>query len=300
MSVLALAAAVSRKPDPAGGRLSAQNLLWTGVAVLATGAVTLTHHLTSYVLAALLVSLAIGAAVVARRGGTPSWIAPWDLAAFAIVASAAWLLLKAGETTQYLGPIFGTALDGGISVVSGDQSTRELFATDSGYTAPAWERIVSLGALLLTAVGVVVGALKGGAIVGSKVLFRLVVLVSFAYLGSFGLRFIPSAWEVANRMTDYAYIAVAALLAATTIHLVGRKSRRAVGSVALGIGLGVLTVGADADQLAGLGTTAASLSRRRRHGDVSARGASRSPTGVVTASDPAGGSLPTVQTGGRC
>ena len=113
-----------------------------------------------------------------------------------------------------------------------------------GYTAPSWERLLSLGAVALTTAGIVIGAWKGGRIFGSRALFGLLAFVSFGYVASFGLRLLPSAWEVANRMSDYAFVAVAALLAAATIHFIRQQWGRAVGPMVLGVTVGVLMIGA--------------------------------------------------------
>ena len=71
LAAVALAAVVSRRADPALGRFRGQNLLWTVVAIVATLAVTLTHHLTSYMLAGLMLVLAIAASLSGRRRAAP-------------------------------------------------------------------------------------------------------------------------------------------------------------------------------------------------------------------------------------
>jgi hypothetical protein len=244
LAILALAAALSRTRAQSERRFAGQNLLWSAAALLAIVATVLTHHLTSYALAALLFVLAAATTIGSRFRWAPRWIAPWELAIVALGASLAWVFLSASETTSYLGPIFGTALEGSLNVVSGEESTRELFESRTGYVAPGWERIVSLLAVAITTVGVVIGVVKGGRLFSSRLMFWLFSFAAFVYIGSFGFRLVPKAWEIANRFSDYAYIGVAVILAAATIHLLRGRWGGAVGPAVLGVTIGVLVIGA--------------------------------------------------------
>lgn len=244
LAMLALVAAVSRTTMSGNGRLQGRNLLWTGVAIVATSAVVVTHHLTSFAVAILMLSFALGGSLLVQSGRVTRWIPPWDIAALAIVASIGWLFLQAGDTAGYLGSIFGTALEGSLDVVAGEESARKLFESGSGYTSPIWQRVVSLAALGLTLVGVIVGALRGGKIFGSPLMFRIFALVAFVYIASFALRVFPTAWEMSNRMSDYAFVGVAAMLAVATVYFLRQRWGGPIRPLVLGLSIGLLVVGA--------------------------------------------------------
>ncbi|HZQ34454.1 MAG TPA: hypothetical protein VFD32_00875, partial [Dehalococcoidia bacterium] len=109
----------------------------------ASFAVAATHHMTSYLLIAV---LAAWSAVAALRPagsegrGEAKRLSLLTLAA--LVAVVSWTDLVSGLALRYLQPVLGNAVLGLVKLALREQSARQLFKTSSGYTPAAWERYV--------------------------------------------------------------------------------------------------------------------------------------------------------------
>lgn len=186
-------------------------------------AVVTTHHLSGYALMALLVL--ISAAPVVGWGRRRQ--SAWGLAVLAVVAAVAWLVEIAPATEGYLGIIFERAFEGITGTAGGGGQTRRLFSSTTGYVPPPWERIVALAAVAAIAV-VLPWALR--------ILWRrrrrapLIVLLGLAgagFIASMPLRFVPAAWETANRASDYLFLGVALAAGTWGIMVTRRRGRLA-------------------------------------------------------------------------
>ncbi len=240
LAVLALAAALSRVRTASPNR----NAAWSIVALLAMASVVVTHHLTSYVSTGLLLLIAGAGALASRLGRPTNWVPPVGIAIVSAVAVVSWLTFQASETVQYLGPVFGDALRHGLATLGDSSEARKLFESESGYVVPLWERLVGSLAVLLTAAGVAFGAIRGRRLLGSKLLFHLLVGASLVYLASFVLRFVPATWEIANRMTDFLFIGVALVLACAAAAAIRARPHARATAVAFPLVVGILLVGA--------------------------------------------------------
>jgi hypothetical protein len=89
-------------------RTSGQRAGWFTTAVLAIVATVVTHHVTSYVLVAVLVLLTL-AAVLTANWRTAAWAAV--LALMSAVAAVGWLVLAAPQTWAYLQPFVDASLE---------------------------------------------------------------------------------------------------------------------------------------------------------------------------------------------
>ena len=232
------------------GKYPAERQGLTLTALMLIGAVVVTHHLSSYFLTAVLVVWAIlasplkvtllewwrrrmGQLAVSGWGrrladwalrvtGRPAGAAhglgaatggPSGLALFALVAALFWLTYVASLTLTYLSPVFGKALVALLQRISGEDTGRQLFQSNSGYLAPAWERVVGIGSVLLCLVGLPFGLRQ----VWRRYLYHPAVLLLAAlgvtYFGLLGLRLFPAAWEISNRSSEFLFIGLALVLA---------------------------------------------------------------------------------------
>jgi hypothetical protein len=170
----------------------------------------MTHHMTSYALVGFLAAVSLVHAVVARGRGMAN---PWPFAAFTGVAIVVWLTFMASDTVGYLTLIFTTALEAAVQTISNETAPRELFVSDSGVQGPALERVVALSSIALIAL-VLPFALRE---VWRRYRRHPVALVfaaaAVAYLGMLVLRFIPKAWEIGNRASEFLFLGVALMLA---------------------------------------------------------------------------------------
>jgi hypothetical protein len=208
---------------------------WTALGVLLIVAVTVTHHVTSYALAAGTVALAIASLFDRGRG----WRSPWDLAIVAVAAPAAWLFTKASQTLGYLGPIFSNAYDSVSGVVSGKSGARHLFSSYSNYHAPLLERAVAIVGLGVLAVLVVTGAIRQRRRMRSDPLVGLVAVIGVMFLAAYLLRFAPDAWEIANRTSDFLFVGAALTAALSGVQVLLRRRLGPPGAVVYVAALGL-------------------------------------------------------------
>lgn len=235
LAVFVLTVVVWSHQEPFRARGSALR----AAALIAILAIITTHHLTGYALIGFFIAISLAALVGLGRRRDSAW---W-LAAFTAGAAVAWLIQIAPVTQHYLTFIFERAFDGVASSAQGSGSTRKLFSSDSGYVAPTWERVVSLGSVVLIAVLLPWGALRVWRRRHRHALQTALALAGIAFIATLPLRLVPTAWETANRASDYFYLGVALLLAVGGLHL-SRSGRvtppRAVAACAV---LAVMVVG---------------------------------------------------------
>lgn len=233
----------------AGGQ-AAERVGLTLVALMVTGAVVVTHHLSSYFLAVVLLLWTVLAwlARIAVFGRARRWLArlaatrldPWlkafvlwitgrparpesglgaatggpgGLALFALVAASAWLVYAASLTLTYLPPVFGKATLALIKMMGGEATGRILFQSTSGSVSPAWERVVGISSVLLCLLGLPFGLRQVWRRYLHQPLILLLVGAALAYFGLLGLRFVPAAWEIGNRSSEFVFIGLALVLA---------------------------------------------------------------------------------------
>ncbi|MGO9959039.1 MAG: hypothetical protein ACLP50_24255, partial [Solirubrobacteraceae bacterium] len=169
-------------------------------------AITATHHLTSYVLAAFLWAFTL---LSLRRGWHGARAT--GLAVLATVCAAYWFFAIAPGTRLYLGYVFGRTIDAIKSAAAG--TARAPFQAAGTLQTPLAEELVSFAAVFIVAAGVLwivtrrrrIGALMTPAGV-------LLTLAALAFLALYPLRLFPGAWETANRGQEILFIGVALLL----------------------------------------------------------------------------------------
>ncbi|MBP7694679.1 MAG: hypothetical protein KA764_22340, partial [Anaerolineales bacterium] len=166
-----------------------KRLAWTLAAALGIGAVVITHHLTSYFLVVFLLIWTLfhhgalgwlnqrlnpaGAPHLVwldrlrsrlaeaprpeealRRREPHGWdVSPALLAAVALLAAGGWLVLVAGQTVNYLFPVLGRAVGSVVGLIAGEETSRELFRSTTGYVAPVWERVAGISSVVLALIG---------------------------------------------------------------------------------------------------------------------------------------------------
>ncbi len=198
-----------RLPGHAAGR-------WV-VLLIAIGVVTVSHHVTSFAMVALLGSLAAAGLGRPRPGRELRPVAAWLMATAAVLA---WVLLVARDVFGYLAPVATNLGDSATGLLHG-----QLGGTAPGASVPEPldERLATIGALGILAFLVVRGSrdlwperhaepwtlpLIGGA--------------SLIFVAG-GLRFVASdGAELSGRASTFIYIPVA-LVAAIVLHDIRRR-----------------------------------------------------------------------------
>jgi hypothetical protein len=235
---------VSRRTAAPGSRHTrfglptAERAAWAAVALLATSATVMSHHLTSFALAGFLVLTCLIASL--RRSNRRG--APWLLAAFAVAMCAVWVYEVAPGTGEYLLPVLAAAFHETVATILGHSSGRSLFGGGSAgqQVAPLWQRLVALAS-----VGLIVAALPFGLLEVRRRYLRnpfVIVLAAaaIAYVAVLPMRLVPNAWETSNRSSEFLFVGLALTLALVRIP-------RSIAPRLLGFGisayLGLLLIG---------------------------------------------------------
>lgn len=254
------------------------------LAALTLGALTVTHHLTSYVITFILVLLALVAALhrpaislgerlfgaifgnrlvrplAERTAGAlfPSLREPEPAGKTAterlsfgffwlgsLGLSLAWLFSVAQQTIPYLGPHIAGAFTALIRLIAREESGRTLFRSAAPeYTLPVWER-----ALALASVGLLTLALP----VGLVFVWRryrqhpfALLLAGFAmiYPVSLVFRITSQGAEISNRSSNYLFLAVAFVAAVAFVELMRGPGRLALRRAVAGVAIVLSLMGA--------------------------------------------------------
>ncbi len=191
-----------------------------GIAFSLCLVVVVTHHVTAWVLAGILLLMALGAAW--ERG----WVWRYPRRAFAVAAAttaaiAAWLLLVAPYTFSYVGPTFSDTAEAVGGFAGGSTQHRHLFYRS---TEPFYEKYGSYLAVFLLAGAVafaIVNLLRRKATRREHLTTPLIVIGALYFLS------LPIAFLVSNnavtRVWEFAFIGVAPLVAMALNEVLIRK-----------------------------------------------------------------------------
>jgi hypothetical protein len=217
LMVVVLMAFAEREAAPASWRRSYAVPILLGIV-----AITVTHHVTSYGVALILVALAI----LYRALGVqrPN---PWPLAVFAVTIAVGWLLIAARSTTGYLGPVLGDAITAVFKTASGETAPRQLFHSSSSAalgSTPLLARLVALLAIALLAGGFLLGLREVWRRHRSEPLVLVLGIGAIGFFAALGLRFAPAAWETGNRASEFLFIGLAFVAAYGALDLMRRAA----------------------------------------------------------------------------
>ncbi|HMC50844.1 MAG TPA: hypothetical protein VKH20_09365 [Solirubrobacterales bacterium] len=234
LMVVVLMAFAEREAGPRERRVP-----WTLLIVLGILAITITHHLTSYGLALILVALAVLYRML--KVERPN---PWPLALLAVGAAVGWLLIAARQTVGYLFPVLGDAIEAIWTTASGESAPRTLFHQAAGNAeqvgaTPLPARGLALLAVLILLVALVVGIRQVWRRHRREPLVLLFCAAAIVFFGALGLRFAPAAWETGNRAGEFLFIGLAFVAIYGAAELLSSGSnllrRRLLFTAALGV-----------------------------------------------------------------
>ncbi|HEX3561710.1 MAG TPA: hypothetical protein VHU24_02635 [Solirubrobacterales bacterium] len=203
-----------------------------GTMVLLAGALTITHHMTSYALSAFLICWAALAATEGRRGrginGEAKRLAATPMAgripslssqllargpAFpAILVSgmaAAWFIFVAGgQTVAELGSVFSGAADSVVNLIFGGSGPKTLFQGSSQSNSAA-ARVLAFGSVIPLLALIPLGFRRTWRASESNSLWRTLALVAALYPITLALRLTLSGTETSQRASEFVYVGLA-------------------------------------------------------------------------------------------
>jgi hypothetical protein len=209
---------------------SSHNLGGAALVGLVILAVVVTHHMTSYALAAfLLLVTAVQLALGGRRWSAP----PLGFAAFTVASIVAWLVFVASDTVGYLSPVFTKAFEDTIHTISNESAPRALFASHEGTRQPAWDRSVGMASAAIIVVTLPLGLRALWRRYSRDAIALVLGAAGVAYVVALALRFVPGAWEVGSRASEFLFVGAAFVLALAVVERPPRELSRLVEPLAL-------------------------------------------------------------------
>ena len=220
---------------------------WIAPIVLGISAIVVTHHLTSYALAAFIAGLALAYWLVRRDW---KWPNPWRYAVVTVALASAWLVLVASSTFAYLSPVLGGAFEAIFNTASGEAPPRGLFEGrgPSAPTTPALARAVALLAILMLLAALPFGLRNVWRRHRHKPFALVFSVAAIGFFSTLALRLAPAAWETGNRAGEFLFIGLAFVLALAGLQDWAPWKRPWIGRAALTVSLGIVLVG---DAIAG-------------------------------------------------
>lgn len=215
---------------------------WRGLAALTIAAVVVTHHITSYAVAATLVVLSVLTAAV-ERVRKPA--GPWRLALLALGLTALWLVFIASSTVEYISPTVTNAIESSFHTAAGEAPTRDLFqgATSNIQPTPPPARAVALLAVLVLVAGLPFGLLTVWRRYRKQPVALLFGLSAIGFFGALALRLTPAAWETGNRASEFLFIGLAFVIGCVGLERWRPASARWAGRALAATALTVIVIG---------------------------------------------------------
>lgn len=210
---------------------------WSIPAVLAILAVVPTHHLTSYLLALVLVALTVMAARI-ERGPRPRTPRLWPFALLAVVLASVWLAVVASGTIAYVSPVVGGAIKSLWQTIAGEAPPHALFSNSgvaAGQGNTLGEQIIGVLEIPLLFAALVLGLRVAWRSYRTQALPWLLGVAGIGYFAATGLRFAPSAWEIANRSAEFLFVGLAFVAGVVPYHRLQPGGRRWAGRAGVAV-----------------------------------------------------------------
>ncbi|GIW07998.1 MAG: hypothetical protein KatS3mg060_2803 [Dehalococcoidia bacterium] len=183
--------------------------LW--IALIGTLAcVTVTHHVTSYVLLLFLIFWSTLALVIPGAPRQRLVLVPTVLLAGFVVF---WAAMVATTTPEYVAAPVTRGVQDLARLVGGEAPPRELFRSASGESAPLFDQALGYLSVLLVVLGIPVGAWTLWRRESPDALRLALTAPALAYPVTLVLRFVSVGSELASRTVAFLYVGIAFVLA---------------------------------------------------------------------------------------
>ncbi len=217
-------------------------------AAAALGALTITHHLTSWIAVGVLWTWGLVHFYAHDRRAARL---VWTVATGATLLAAAWAAVVGPMLWDYLGPVFQSALGEVNNVLGGeDEGRRELFSDEAGQApTPLWERAVMFGSMLSWCLLLVPSGWAGlrGRTLGLTWGRFIPLTAAAVYPALLLARVSPTAADIAERASSFVLLAVAVVVAAWLAPRLDRVGRPVVATIGVVLVLGGTILGGGPD-----------------------------------------------------
>lgn len=196
-----------RRQEASGKGLTA----YTVAVVLAVAALVVTHHITTLATIGILALLSTVSFLFQRR--SVAGRRATEVTVLCAGLMLVWLFAVAQVTFAYLGPPIIQGAEQMIGLISGEDVLRPLFTSDSGTVAPAWERMVALGATGAAVVGLLIGVVRVWRGHRGSVLALVFAALALAYPVILVVRATQAGGLLAARSSSFVFLGVAFAMA---------------------------------------------------------------------------------------
>ena len=227
-------------------------------------AITITHHITSFILIAFLLiwnfgfifrkTLSRSSAMLLKKRQRRSssaqrpqdrgrFLFPFFILVIVTVMVFVWIFTVATLTLNYLGPTTIGAVREILLLISGEAKTRSLFVSNTGYSAPPEERLIGLLATALVVLAIPVGLIGTIKLRRYSALLFTLAIVAISYPASFIFRFTSIGTDISGRAWAFMYIGVAIVVAIGIVEIVLVIWSGNVSRLLLSVAAGILLIG---------------------------------------------------------
>lgn len=197
------------------GREKVARSLIAAMALLAC-TLTVTHHMTSYGILALLVAWAVLAELRPHDGEGPHESPLHGPALPAILlgmAASAWFAFVAGGVTiTELGDVLTGAIDSAINLIVGGDTPKRPFEA-GGQTNSLLARLVAVASILALLAVIPLGLKRVWRGSAADPLQRVLALIAVLYVATLGLRLTQNGTETSQRASEFVFLGLAFLAA---------------------------------------------------------------------------------------
>lgn len=179
-------------------------------------ALTVTHHMTDYVIDGLLLMWSIVSLFTNTSRGMRIHL--WAITLFAIALSLAYMFFKGNPVWSYLSGYFNGAFNELRQIINGTRMPRPLFTSSSGSSAPLWDRLLMTGSVGLTTLCLPFGLIALWGRHRHEALSVALGIFAFAYPLVQVFRFTIFGVEIADRSAAFLFLAIALVITLLITH----------------------------------------------------------------------------------
>ncbi len=202
---------------------------------------TITHHMTDYVLVGFLALWAI-VSFLQRSGRRMRGM----LAAFALsgllLAIAYAFLMPGNPVLHYLSSYYSTAFKELAHIATGNNTARQLFSSEGAAPSPPWDKLLMLGSVALATFGLPFGLISLWKQYRHSTLAVTLGILSLGYPLTQVFRFSNYGSEITDRSAAFLFLPVAYVLALFITHFwsARRLNRRAIALISCALSVMLL------------------------------------------------------------
>lgn len=189
---------------------------------LVVACVAITHHLTGYAIAAVIILWTFITFV--RFRGMRGWLDLALIAACVLLLTGGWTAYVGNATVDYLGPVIHGGMAELMAFITGEATGRQLFHTSSGIASPMWERITAIMGVGFIMLMLPVGLFYIWRRYRNQTLALTLGCLVVLYPLMQAFRLTTHGWELASRSAAFLFWGISFVLAVGFVNLLSGRS----------------------------------------------------------------------------